>query len=386
MNGWIDGKIDRSFYFRHIRRSALFCTGSPKILHIHTDIPQSFTVDQLMWYISVYFAKLSLFFFIRRLTLSTMSRIYHWTNILLFTIIMLAGLVSIFMTALQCRPFSARWSYITLAETDPADYSCISLQSSQTALRALHISTDILLLLYPMLILYRIQMPLRKKLAISIVFSLGLFSVVCSIVRNIIFGYTRPDETYMIHDIDIWNMADVCSACMTACLPAHYPLFLGLWKNVRRGCGWESEVDKERKQGEASPELGAMTREICEGKKSGSGGGSGSGSGRGKEGKRTGKGQTVSDSVIMADGEGEYEVPDDKSAKSGEQNLIATESPALGHEVHISGPSVMPKLPAWKRLSKRGRESPAEGIGNGNGLKRNVFEMVDRGIRGDAAV
>jgi hypothetical protein len=162
-----------------------FCTYEDVELMYH-----SFTIDQLMWYISVYFAKLSLFFFIRRLTLSTMSRIYHWTNILLFTIVLLAGLVSIFMTALQCRPFSARWSYITLARTDPATYSCISLQSSQTALRALHISTDILLLLYPTLILYRIQMPLRKKLAISIVFSLGLFSVVCSVVRNIIFGYT----------------------------------------------------------------------------------------------------------------------------------------------------------------------------------------------------
>jgi hypothetical protein len=333
-----------------------------------------------MWYISVYFAKLSLFFFIRRLTLSTMSRIYHWTNILLFTIVLLAGLVSIFMTALQCRPFSARWSYITLARTDPATYSCISLQSSQTALRALHISTDILLLLYPTLILYRIQMPLRKKLAISIVFSLGLFSVVCSVVRNIIFGYTRPDETFMIHDIDIWNMADVCSACMTACLPAHYPLFLGLYKRMRHRAGWETEVEQEKEPEEASGELDAGP---------GSREGAKSSAGRAKEGKRQGKGQTVSDSVILGDVEGEYEAADDKSVESGERNLIAGDGAGMGHEVHISGPSATSKVSGWKRLSKKGRESQGEGDGEGNNLRRNVFEMVDRGnrgTRGDAAV
>jgi hypothetical protein len=92
-------------------------------------------------------------------------------------------------------PVWARWSFISLAEVNPADYKCMDAMAFQTALRGMHIATDIILLLYPASILKSLQMPLKKKIGIALVFSFGLLCVISSIVRNIIFGKKRPDYT-----------------------------------------------------------------------------------------------------------------------------------------------------------------------------------------------
>ncbi|KAF2469507.1 uncharacterized protein BDR25DRAFT_184256, partial [Lindgomyces ingoldianus] len=164
--------------------------------------------------------KLSLLFFIRRLTRSTNSIIFRYITIVLFCLILACGLISLFGTAFQCIPIWARWSFITLAKVDRSKYKCLDNTKFQTGLRAMHISTDLLLLIYPLFIFRSLQMPLRKKVGISVVFSFGMLCVMCSIVRNIIFGKKRPDYTYMAHDVYIWNMLDITSACIVASLPA----------------------------------------------------------------------------------------------------------------------------------------------------------------------
>jgi hypothetical protein len=159
-----------------------------------TNFCQTFTIGQTIFYFSVYCSKLSLLFFIRRLTRDT-SRVFniiHWS---LIPILICCGLISLLGTAFQCTPVWARWSFITLAEVNPADYKCLSALTFQNALRGMHIGTDIVLLLYPASILKSLQMPLKKKIGIAFVFSFGLLCVMCSIVRNIIFGKKRPDYT-----------------------------------------------------------------------------------------------------------------------------------------------------------------------------------------------
>lgn len=115
----------------------------------------------------------------------------HWAFL---AIIASCGLVSLLGTAFSCIPAPSHYSYVALVQTDPKSIHCIDINSYQIALRGLHIGTDLMLLLFPLTVLYRLQMPTRKKIAIGWIFCFGIICCICSIMRNII--YERPSEDF----------------------------------------------------------------------------------------------------------------------------------------------------------------------------------------------
>ena len=152
----------------------------------------------MVFYFGVYCAKISLVFFYRRITASTSAiwRYLHWT---LLGIVISCGLSSLFGTAFSCIPIPSHYSYEALARTNPKKLHCIDSTKYQFALRGLHIGTDIMLLLFPLTVLYRLQMPTRKKIAIGWIFCFGIVCCICSIMRNV--TYQRPSEDFTCEPI-----------------------------------------------------------------------------------------------------------------------------------------------------------------------------------------
>lgn len=63
---------------------------------------------------------------------------------------------------------------------------CLDQDAISLATRYSHIVTDWLLLPVPLIIIYRLQMPVGKKVRLMLVFCLGFISSVASIVRNVL--------------------------------------------------------------------------------------------------------------------------------------------------------------------------------------------------------
>lgn len=84
-------------------------------------------------------------------------------------IICIAWLVSIFFTSIfQCSPVSKAWD-----PTHMAPGRCIDELSFYIASAGTDLLTDVMILSLPVPMVFRLQMPLRRKLAVSGMFLLG---------------------------------------------------------------------------------------------------------------------------------------------------------------------------------------------------------------------
>lgn len=78
---------------------------------------------------------------------------------------------------------------------DPRTIKCLDENVISLAPRIIHIVTDWLLLPVPLIIIWRLQMPLARKLRLMLVFCVGLISSVASIMRNILSKRVTTDLT-----------------------------------------------------------------------------------------------------------------------------------------------------------------------------------------------
>lgn len=78
---------------------------------------------------------------------------------------------------------------------DPHTIKCLNGDQIGQATRYLHIITDWLLIPVPLIIIWRTQMPLSKRLRLMSVFAVGLVSSLASITRNVLIAAPKPDFT-----------------------------------------------------------------------------------------------------------------------------------------------------------------------------------------------
>ncbi|KAI0007119.1 hypothetical protein F4779DRAFT_593425 [Xylariaceae sp. FL0662B] len=113
----------------------------------------------------------------------------------------------------QCTPIPRAWD-----KSIPG--TCISITKNWYANAGFSIATDLIILGLPMQPIYHSKLPSRQKWALMIVFALGLFVTVTSILRmqTLDFSSTSPDTTYDITS-SIWTVIEENLATICACLP-----------------------------------------------------------------------------------------------------------------------------------------------------------------------
>ena len=116
-------------------------------------------------------------------------QIAHWTYLAL---LLCLWPICVFLNVFTCRPIATAFTLQAVAKVqDPRTIKCLNTNSISLTTRSLHIITDWLLLPVPLIIIWRLQMPVPRKLRLMLVFCVGLLSSVASIVRN--FLITGPD-------------------------------------------------------------------------------------------------------------------------------------------------------------------------------------------------
>ncbi|KAK4182973.1 hypothetical protein QBC35DRAFT_419821 [Podospora australis] len=160
----------------------------------------------------------------------------------LFSWTMAAFFTSIF----SCYPVASLW--------DPnVDGFCIDYGQVTLVIGIVNIAIDIAMLIYPMPILWGLQMSTRKKLLLSVAFTAGSIACVVSIARLFYARRTQStyDSTWDNVFAGILSGLELCTAIVACCTVTYRPLFERIFgrgsktKNSENG-GTGSKVSMNR--------------------------------------------------------------------------------------------------------------------------------------------
>ncbi|CRG82709.1 hypothetical protein PISL3812_00053 [Talaromyces islandicus] len=163
--------------------------------------------------------KISIGLFLLRLKQSRKFTIAVWG---VLTPLFITTLILCFVVGLQCRPLRALW-------TPTIKGQCISPETPLNVSyvqSAFAILADLFLTVSPIVILWKVQISLKKKIGICVLMSLGLMATIANALRNaFIPNLTASDETYTIVPIVLVADLEFSLGTIAACMPTLMPLF-----------------------------------------------------------------------------------------------------------------------------------------------------------------
>lgn len=161
------------------------------------------------------------------LRLDDQRKSIKWTlwGLLMFN---LAHMISVFLVVVfQCSPVHMYWDHHRTDEIVDGQivndgYSCIDQAPFSLGTAAIAVATDIAILMVPIAMMWNLRMPLRRKVAVILVLSLGWVVAVVGIIRIkffVDFWYGRfPDPSW-----SLWHTLSGVEnnvAIMVSCGPA----------------------------------------------------------------------------------------------------------------------------------------------------------------------
>ncbi|KAI7239764.1 hypothetical protein KC330_g1713 [Hortaea werneckii] len=175
-----------------------------------------------IYVIAVSFTKLSIVMFYKRVFQIPKLAWY------LVAVVLMYPITVVIVICNSCKPLEFFWTQYT----DPqATGSCIDISTFFFANGIWAACIDVGLLIVPVPLVWKLQMHLRKRLAVVGVFLLAGFVVVASIVRIIMLQKNTQsnDPVWTIAPVYIWSSVEPFVGIICACLPTLSPLFKRFW-------------------------------------------------------------------------------------------------------------------------------------------------------------
>ena len=111
-----------------------------------------------------------------------------------------------------CRPFSQYWAV-------PASPRCTTLTNHRITNAVFNISSDLIMLCIALPMFIRSLLPLKRKLILCFIFSLGVFAIIAAVL-NKYYSFTKPYEPTWIN----WYTRESSTAILVANLPFTWTL------------------------------------------------------------------------------------------------------------------------------------------------------------------
>ncbi|KAH8434487.1 uncharacterized protein LDX57_012132 [Aspergillus melleus] len=177
------------------------------------DLLFRFYVGSAFYGLCMFFTKLAILLNILEIfwsdeILSKTCHILMWANGIFY-------IVFTFLQIFSCRPISRSWDVFITNGT------CLNTRLITLVAGAINAVSDLLILILPQRRIWGLQSPLRKKLAVSGLFSLGLFACIASIVRlaySIITSQTS-NRAYYGYLAGTWAVPEMSFGIMVAGFP-----------------------------------------------------------------------------------------------------------------------------------------------------------------------
>ncbi|KAG9235072.1 putative integral membrane protein [Amylocarpus encephaloides] len=174
----------------------------------------------LMAYEIIYFAtlactKVSILFLYRRLF---PTRTFRIASNLVGALVLAWLFATILVSIFSCSPVSAFWTHAPGSK-------CIVSVRFYIGNAVPNIVTDFIILTLPIPVIWKLRTSLSERIALLIIFLLGGFVVIASIIRlTLLHEVQDPDFMWGFNNTVIWSSVEPSMAVISACLPTMRPL------------------------------------------------------------------------------------------------------------------------------------------------------------------
>ncbi|KAI4717428.1 hypothetical protein E4T48_06380 [Aureobasidium sp. EXF-10727] len=187
-------------------------------------------VCKIIFFTTVGIIKISICLFLRRISEATSKYPRIANDIFLFLLISYT-LLALFWSCFQCSPAPAMWDKIYSGKlVQPA--KCWSTLVVANTLSVIHVVMDFVLLLTPIVVLWKVQLNKKTKIRLFIVFSMGSLSCVASVLRELAQKSISKDITYGYTSLLAWTVVDLTLAVVVASLPVISTLIPKAWSDI----------------------------------------------------------------------------------------------------------------------------------------------------------
>ncbi|KXJ90075.1 hypothetical protein Micbo1qcDRAFT_189222 [Microdochium bolleyi] len=155
--------------------------------------------------------KMSLLLVYNRLTPELWFRYPVWFTMF---VVVASNVILQFVTIFPCSPVAAAWD-LTIT-----DFTCMDRPAIYKATAILGAATDVLVLAVPMPLVWRLQMPRRQKMGLAALFSVGILTVVTSIMRlkALIESMGLVDQSWGGGVVLLWIFAEANLSIICGCI------------------------------------------------------------------------------------------------------------------------------------------------------------------------
>ncbi|KAI0547160.1 hypothetical protein F4679DRAFT_555047 [Xylaria curta] len=103
---------------------------------------------------------------------------------------------------------------------------CLNQRNVIVSTPALNLISDVMILIVPVVEVFKLQMPLRRKLSVAAIFGVGVLSLVASIARLYYSVLLKQSEDLTGHlaPVGLWAIGELTTVILIACFPYVPPL------------------------------------------------------------------------------------------------------------------------------------------------------------------
>lgn len=184
-----------------------------------------------VFYVAVGLIKISIALFVRRLADRT-SRVWRVLADVFIASVVAYIVAAIFWTVYQCDPPRVGWD-MHYGGTRSQRFRCGDSVLSTKVLSTVHVVQGGLLLLAPIVILWKVKMDLAKKLRLFFIWVAGGVTVTGGLLQHVVTVVVTDDLMYEYSGILVWASIELCLGILTASLPVLDAAIMGSWRVAR---------------------------------------------------------------------------------------------------------------------------------------------------------
>ncbi|KAI1354449.1 integral membrane protein [Xylaria sp. FL0043] len=152
----------------------------------------------------------------------------------LIVLLIIVNLLLIIVTFAQCRPVTFLWQRVG-SNSHGTCWSPTVQQDYGYFQGAFSAFSDLILALFPITILWNLQLPMCSKLLIGVLMSLGVIATAAAAVKTVeLKNLATPDFTWDAVPLVYWFLAENWIIVICACVPTIKPLIANNWDHLTR--------------------------------------------------------------------------------------------------------------------------------------------------------
>ncbi|KAI1131718.1 hypothetical protein F5Y10DRAFT_261880 [Nemania abortiva] len=140
---------------------------------------------------------------------------FWWTCQILLWFNVFYYIATTIVEACQCTPQAKIWD-----PTIQGGY-CLDTKTVELTSSSINTVSDLVILLAPQHVIWRLQLSRKKKLGVALIFTVGLFSFISAIFRLVATHdyLVSQDSTYAVSPVAFWALAEMTSVFLVYGLP-----------------------------------------------------------------------------------------------------------------------------------------------------------------------